>query len=753
MEVDTDNTQVMRIKNDFAAFLSDTMPYEGSRFDNKSQLRGSKLSFEGSIMEPTESISNVPSVSVKSVLADKEKDDRIHKAALLATKGKITKLESQMNNMASANKRARVEYEKDVITLKNEHKREISKFDDLKLQLKFMTNKEAEARSSLMEMQSNMEQKLQESNSKISQIHKEKVQWETKYQDLQETIQDKTSSMKKELMRQQTEMNILNNELEETTERLNRQTRKVSDLQKSLESFENLQLESSKDKIRIKELEGQLSKLDNDSTITRALKSDLTKLPQLDAEARKLREENTYLRGIQENTMLLKERLDDAERKIGRFEERSSDIPNLQLKNEQLLKELDQWKSINTGGPSNKPRTPIELSKRLASLQSNEASLLEQKGTLQATCHSLENSLKASQQMALKANQQLTQEVNKSQQATDLIKRLQRKLLLITKERDGYKNIIDQYESEVTVNVQSASSQGSNSRVQQLEETNQRLTRQTEYLEKEVEQAQSKLAIYMQRCTELDTKLVQAQQTVATETLSKPVTEADQKTILSLREQVAELEKQLEKVSEEKYQLESRIEQRNLQGDYDPTKTKVLHFSMNPAAIAQKNRAEELERLRDENEKLRARVKILEEADGKAANITMQVDEKMAEPNSSKELEEMKSQVNTMELKNKRLREAFMKTSHDWRELVYEVTGFKVDAIGPNQYKVQSMYAEAPDDFFVFQVADGHTTLLANDYSASLTEFAEEYLEKYNSIPGFICRVTLDLLSKQTIMQ
>lgn len=48
------------------------------------------------------------------------------------------------------------------------------------------------------------------------------------------------------------------------------------------------------------------------------------------------------------------------------------------------------------------------------------------------------------------------------------------------------------------------------------------------------------------------------------------------------------------------------------QGYYDPTKTKIVHLSMNPSSIAKQQRGEELEKLRKENDSLRRRLQLLE---------------------------------------------------------------------------------------------------------------------------------------------
>ena len=64
----------------------------------------------------------------------------------------------------------------------------------------------------------------------------------------------------------------------------------------------------------------------------------------------------------------------------------------------------------------------------------------------------------------------------------------------------------------------------------------------------------------------------------------------------------------------------------------------------------------------------------------------------------------MRSQLTSAELKNKRLMEAFKKTSREIREVCYQLTGYKIDIPTSNQYRLTSMYAESVNDFLLFQV-------------------------------------------------
>jgi mitotic spindle assembly checkpoint protein MAD1 len=66
---------------------------------------------------------------------------------------------------------------------------------------------------------------------------------------------------------------------------------------------------------------------------------------------------------------------------------------------------------------------------------------------------------------------------------------------------------------------------------------------------------------------------------------------------------------------------------------------------------------------------------------------------------------ELKKELESKEKANQRLVEAFKKTSHEFREVCYQLLGYRLDFPSQNQYKLMSMYAESPEDFFLFKVS------------------------------------------------
>jgi len=65
---------------------------------------------------------------------------------------------------------------------------------------------------------------------------------------------------------------------------------------------------------------------------------------------------------------------------------------------------------------------------------------------------------------------------------------------------------------------------------------------------------------------------------------------------------------------------------------------------------------------------------------------------------------EIKAQLQSAELRNKRLIEQFKKTSQELREVTYQLLGFRIDIPNTGQYRLMNVYAESASDYFLFKV-------------------------------------------------
>nr|XP_044999850.1 mitotic spindle assembly checkpoint protein MAD1 isoform X2 [Jaculus jaculus]XP_044999851.1 mitotic spindle assembly checkpoint protein MAD1 isoform X2 [Jaculus jaculus]XP_044999853.1 mitotic spindle assembly checkpoint protein MAD1 isoform X2 [Jaculus jaculus]XP_044999854.1 mitotic spindle assembly checkpoint protein MAD1 isoform X2 [Jaculus jaculus] len=216
----------------------------------------------------------------------------------------------------------------------------------------------------------------------------------------------------------------------------------------------------------------------------------------------------------------------------------------------------------------------------------------------------------------------------------------------------------------------------------------------------------------------------------------------------ALRLKVEELEAERSRLEQEKKVLEMQMERCTLQGDYDQSRTKVLHMSMNPAGVARQRLREDHSRLQEECERLRGLVHALERGGPVPADL-----EAAASLPSSKEVTELRKQVESAELKNQRLKEVFQTKIQEFRKVCYTLTGYQIDVTTESQYRLTSQYAEHKNDCLIFKAtgpSGSKMQLLETEFSRSVPELIELHLLRQDSIPAFLSALTIELFSRQT---
>jgi hypothetical protein len=99
-----------------------------------------------------------------------------------------------------------------------------------------------------------------------------------------------------------------------------------------------------------------------------------------------------------------------------------------------------------------------------------------------------------------------------------------------------------------------------------------------------------------------------------------------------------------------------------------------------------------------------------------------------------------------------RLRTVYKEYTDAYKGIVYRLTGYHIDAdVGGQKYFVQSMYAEREEDCLIFQESDtGELSVLGNEYAQTHEELVRVYWNQFNSFPGLLGQLTLNLLENTT---
>ncbi|XP_054247030.1 mitotic spindle assembly checkpoint protein MAD1 [Indicator indicator] len=662
-------------------------------------------------------------------------------AGQIHSKSQLLQVEREKMQMELSHKRARIELEKAANTNARNYEREADRNQELLTRIKQYQERETEAENKLKE-QMEMNKSYKKSMETMSKKLQEK---ESKLAEANETIailKGKISELQWNIMNQEMQMTSQDSQKQELMEQLDVQQKKWQEASQQIQTLQASQSLLTEYEQKIKDLEQKFSQQEHDALIVKNMKAELARFPKMEWELRQLREENAYFREMKENNGLLKEEVEGLQRKLERYEKVQAQLVALELENEKLLGRLKSWEKLDQSTGLN-IRTPDDLSRQIVALQQRELVLKDQNSTVTNSARILEKARQQLQEEMLRIQSQLLDEKKKREQHEALVRRLQKRVLLLTKERDGMRAILESYDSELTPAEHSPQL---SRRMREAEEMLQKLHAHNAELEAQLSQVLEEVGTHKQRAEmlEVEMKVLKSQECTAEQSTIITKEEVD-----TLRLKIEELEAERSKLEEENRSLEMKLEKLTLQGDYDPSRTKVLHFSMNPASLAKQQRKEEQQHLQEECERLREMLRAVEGGGSIPGNL-----EGVGSFQSPQEIAELKKQVESAELKNQRLKEVFQTKIQEFRKVCYSLTGYQIDITTENQYRLTSIYAEHQGDCLLFKASGssgGKMQLLENEFSRTVRELIELHLLRQDSIPAFLSALTLDLFSRQTI--
>nr|XP_054499488.1 mitotic spindle assembly checkpoint protein MAD1 [Agelaius phoeniceus] len=682
-------------------------------------------------------------------------------AGQIHSKSQLLQVEREKMQMELSHKRARIELEKAANTNARNYEREADRNQELLTRIKQYQERETEAENKLKE-QMEMNKSYKKSMETMSKKLQEK---ESKLAEANETItvlKGKISELQWNIMNQEMQMTSQDSQKQELMEQLDVEKKKWQEASQQIQTLQASQSLLTEYEQKIKDLEQKLSQQEHDAVIVKNMKAELARFPKMERELRQLREENAYFRYIsplytsievkpssapkpremKENNGLLKEEVEGLQRKLERYEKVQAQLVTVELENEKLLGKLQSWEKLDQSTGLN-IRTPDDLSRQIVALQQRELALKEQNSTFMNSARMLEKARQQLQEEILCVQSQLLDEKKKREHQEALVRRLQKRVVLLTKERDGMRAILESYDSELTPAEHSPQL---SRRMREAEDMVQKLHAHNTELEAQLSQVLEEVGNHKQRAEilEVEMKVLKSQQCTAEQSTAITKEEVD-----TLRLKIEELEAERSKLAEENRSLGMQLEKLTLQGDYDPSRTKVVHFSMNPMSLAKQQRKEEQQQLQEECERLRELVRVLKGGGSVSGSL-----EGVGAFQSPQEVAELKKQVESAELKNQRLKEVFQTKIQEFRKVCYTLTGYQIDITTENQYRLSSIYAEHQGDCLLFKASSssgGKMQLLETEFSRTIRELIELHLLRQDSIPAFLSALTLDLFSRQTI--
>ncbi|XP_046854573.1 mitotic spindle assembly checkpoint protein MAD1-like [Xenia sp. Carnegie-2017] len=740
-----DCTTVVRIMQEYDKLESERCEDEPSKF---SPIVG-RLTFD----ENSPHIDNTSlyrsqvknrSGHLDSTFCQRDYKDREKDVALLCAKGRISHLENESLYLKTERKRSRIDEEKEIEIRKESLRQEIEKNSELQQQLKYVVEEEKCVRDKLKETKKQFEDYKKKTEEKIHGLQRQILKLNSEIEESKEDFWKQITELKEKSTRQETENFIAENKLEDCKNQLDYYKKRYSEAITHVDEMEESHAKYKGLQHKVEELEEKLARCEEASEVAMTMQSQISKYNEIECQNSKLKEENLYLKVTTKNNALLNEKLESCSSKLKRAEKKLKSLEQLEVKYEEQRAFIKKWEVAGVDGIM---RSPDELVQEIARLQKAQVVLLQKHGEASTSARISSEALRQQSEELLELKLKQSDLEEKNNEQNEQLKRLNKLLSLVSTERNGCRRLLNSYDGGDPSNYSPQLS----SRVKMAEEQLQTCNNYVENLENDLKATILKNSEARMKYNQLKIKYDDLMNPNKTpyKNVEEGSSNTDENQSVS-RDVVAKLQSENKQLQEKIDILETRIEQRNLQGDYDPSKIKVVHFSHNPFTHARQARSSELENMRQECETLRKKVKMLEEGPNTSVSKVEQIIIEEASPHEVKDLQE---QLSSAERRNKRLKEVFAQKIQEFREACYSLTGYRIDVVQDQQYKLQSMYAERSSDSLLFQCnANGKTMLLETDFSHQVKNLIDQYLIHFNSIPAFLSSVTLELFEKQTQM-
>ncbi|KAH8407554.1 hypothetical protein KR222_005317 [Zaprionus bogoriensis] len=662
------------------------------------------------------------------------------RAELIETKAVIAQLQDQLLQQAKEQRGAVALAESKVAALKQQCDFTSEKLAEMEKHLQVVRKREHSARQETNRVQAELEQQKLKYEAALTLAEQEKAQLEEDAREVQYCINNELSEYKR--ISERAEL-----ELEATQSELERIRRQHEEYKETAASYDQLKIEHELQQqrleaanARIKELEYEIQSYSDWKEVTKTSQARLLSVPELQAEVERLRANNKQLNTLIGDKLLLEEQVHDYKTRLDREEGARAEAAALQVKLTHVEQELKEWvKVAQDHCLANTLVSPLALRTRIEQLLQDDIVRVAEKGSADSDSKQLQSALRELEQKCavyLKNIEDMNAILKRHKSFRE---RLQRKLLIVCKERDFYKQLLENFDKDLTMTNASTA-----------EMTNDMQMRyRVEVLERTV-------TGYKEMCSTLEREMQSMRQQ---ESINEPPPPSESG-YDSVKKELDTLRMENERLRRRKDELELELEHRCLRGDFNMGDYKVLHLSNNPAAEAYESTRHVVEKLQAEIERLKRRNKKLEEdseqtqarlnetsstagAGGAGGGMTM----------NFKEFNQLRAELESANGKMKKMKECFKAASKEFRDVCYMLLGYRIDRVGANShYRISSMYAESPDDYLSISVNESNClALLESPYSQTLKPAIDQQLAANNSFPAFFAALTLELFQRATV--
>uniref|UniRef100_A0A182T4F9 Mitotic spindle assembly checkpoint protein MAD1 n=1 Tax=Anopheles maculatus TaxID=74869 RepID=A0A182T4F9_9DIPT len=670
-----------------------------------------------------------------TLIAHSPWETRRMKADLIEARSRVTFLKKEIEHLNTEMATTQLRNQHKISSLEEELAFSGQKVADLEKHLQLLRKREHVAKTDLTKTRNQYQQLKQIADSRQFELRQTLQKMEEKYHTDTRELNTEIRDLSTQVTDLEQQLSLAQDELD-TTRELNETLQSKADAyDRAKRELEDTQLRLSEKESRVKTLEYELGSYEDWRSLNKVSSERLANVNELQKENIRLTEQLRNLQDLIKNKLLLEEQVSSLQTRLEQFEQKEAETASLEVRVKEIERELAEWRQLGKDySPKAGHVSPMSMRTHIEQILQKDLVLTSEQSSAQTEKNHIQIRIDELQSENAKLNGRLADYKRAQEGLQNIVHRAQKKLNLVTGERDYLKQLLESYENDLTINHSVVGSEGDK----------KQLRARTEMLEKT-------LTGYKELCQKQEAEL-QANKVMPD--ISFVLTSEQYE---KLRKEIDDLRTENERLKRRKEELEVEVHNMTLRAEIKRTtpstnQTKVVRYLDSPAA--EDIRAEHACKLKlmAEIERLKLHIQRLQETNHDLTECLHSTDETGNITAKIKESVDLRMQLTELQAKYDQRKELFQQSSEDFRTVVNLLFGFKIDRISGSYFQLRSQYAESPDEYLNFALSqDGSVlTLLESDYAASLRELVETQFKTHNSVPVFLSSLTLELFNRTT---
>lgn len=559
-----------------------------------------------------------------------------------------------------------------------------------------------------------------------------------------EEAQTDLSSLERQSNHRYNELETRHNTLQSTVDDLRADLdAKVAALQTTQHKLSKKEEEAGQLESEVVRLRTQTGDADSLALVKRELSEQVAHIKKLEATNRGYQAELKQLRKQQKSVEIVEEEKRMLESKLRMMDNLREEVAEAQLQRQILEDERKSWTAYLESQASTEGElnfgSPEDMARAFVRERLEVASLMEKLGAIQPELVVKEDNIKSLEDEKAK----LLAEVEKLRASggagdSKMRTRLERQRTLAVKEVEYLRAQLKAFDAEESEFHPDSFDAQKTTRIQELEDM---------------------LDQYRKELETLHTDLSAAEQRLQNPDSPQPGDKrrrdsADDERLGELRRKNRQLQDDISKLQARNALLETdvRAHAAQLAALKTFSRTRVLELRSNPTANAEALKMSTLDKLREENRVLLARLEDqLASADGGEQKLVPQATLQLARL----ELEEAKGALASAEKRMLRLKQVFASKSKEFRDAVASILGWRLEFRPNGRVKATSVFyagdggeeGDGEENFIEFDGERGTMKISGgpqSEFAKEIRGVIEEWVERRKEIPCFLAALTLE---------